>query len=167
MCPQVTLTSRIRHNPRPMPNEPRDTYSQAIATRIAAARRLAGMSQRDLAKALQTHERTVRALEAGDQMPAADLIGRLAVLCRRSCDWILGRPDGDFACLIDSSLEGGLLLHGEQDEDALIRALRLSVIAGEAVESIPLRQLSRRLAAVAQRILESRTNEDKDHPGES
>lgn len=159
MRPQATVRSR-RHNALPMPHLDRSSYIVAIASRIAAARKLAGLTQRDLAKALGTNERAVRAWEAGDHMPGADLVGRLAALCRRSSDWILGRPDGDIPCLIHPAIEAGILAK-RQDENALLRNLRLCMVVDAAVESVPLVELSQRLAAVA-KSLQERSSDGHD-----
>lgn len=134
-----------------------DRYALAIASRIATARRLASLGQKELAARIGTNERAVRSWEAGRNMPDADMIGRLAVETGRSADWILGRPDGDPVCLIHAGIEAGMLAGERADSSALIRQLRLAIVVGEEVESVPLAEFSRRLAAVAGRISKEST----------
>lgn len=132
--------------------DPADLYRSAIGARISTARRGAGLSQRELARQLGTNERAVRGWELGEHLPVADMLGRIAAITRRSADWILGRPDGDFVCLINTTLEHGILSGGKPDMDTLVRALRVSIVADAAVESVTVGELSRRLSDLATHV---------------
>lgn len=61
-----------------------------IATRIREARRLAGLSQGQVATMLGLHRPAVSEIEAGNRRVAADEIARLAELFDVSVTWLLG-----------------------------------------------------------------------------
>lgn len=72
---------------------PRDT----IASRIREARKMAGLSQTQVAKLLGLHRPTVSEIEAGNRRVSAEELGRFAELFDVSLDWLSGLTVDTFA----------------------------------------------------------------------
>lgn len=140
---------------------PPEVYRAGIAERIRSARVTAGLSQVALAEAIGSAERTVRAWEAGFQVPPADAIGRIAMATRRSADWILGRPDGDLSCVIHARVETALLAAPALDREDRLRSMRVGMILDSDAELVSLREFGDRVAAVANHV-EEISNREKD-----
>ena len=63
---------------------------QIIASRIRAARRLAGLSQGQVAKMLDLQRPSVTEIEAGNRAVAAEELAKLAEIFDVSVPWLLG-----------------------------------------------------------------------------
>lgn len=75
-------------------HETSDQERQAlIARRIREARKLAGLSQRQVADLLGLHRPSVSEIEAGNRRVTADEISQLAELFDVSVSWLLGRGE--------------------------------------------------------------------------
>jgi transcriptional regulator with XRE-family HTH domain len=61
-----------------------------IATRLREARKLAGLSQGNVAKMLGLHRPSVSEIEAGNRRVSADELARLAEIYDVSVVWLLG-----------------------------------------------------------------------------
>ena len=61
-----------------------------IAERLKEARRLAGLSQGQVAKMLGLHRPSVSEMEAGNRRVSADELGRLAAIYDVNVAWLLG-----------------------------------------------------------------------------
>jgi transcriptional regulator with XRE-family HTH domain len=64
-----------------------------IATRVREARRLAGLSQSQVAKLLDLHRPAVSEIEAGNRRVTASEIGRLAELFDVAPSWLMGHGE--------------------------------------------------------------------------
>jgi transcriptional regulator with XRE-family HTH domain len=65
-----------------------------IAKRIREARKMAGLSQGQLAKLLKVHRPTISEIEAGNRRVSAEELGRIAELLDINVSWIVGvSPD--------------------------------------------------------------------------
>ncbi len=140
---------------------PPEVYRAGIADRLRTTRQAAGLSQITLAEAIGMHDRTIRAWEAGVQVPPADAIGRISQATRRSADWILGRPDGDFACVIHARVESAILAASRLDREDRLRALRVGMILDADAELVSLREFGDRIAALANHIEEMQREKDQ------
>jgi len=68
-----------------------DTEKRAIiASRIREARRLAGLSQGQVAKMIGLHRPSVSEMEAGNRSVSAEEISKLAEIYDVSASWLLG-----------------------------------------------------------------------------
>ncbi len=67
-----------------------DEKRQVIASRIREARRLAGLSQGQVAKMLGLQRPSVTEIEAGNRAVAAEELGKLAEIFDVSVAWLLG-----------------------------------------------------------------------------
>lgn len=73
-----------------------------MGMRIAALRRRAGMSQRDLAAALSVSPSTIGMYEQGRREPSADRLVAMSQLFHVSTDYLLtGKPTADPDTLLD------------------------------------------------------------------
>jgi transcriptional regulator with XRE-family HTH domain len=63
---------------------------QLVAARIREARKMAGLSQGQLAKLLNLHRPAVSEIEAGNRSVSAEELGRLSELLDVSVTWIVG-----------------------------------------------------------------------------
>ena len=62
----------------------------AVATRLREARRLAGLSQGQVAKLLGVHRPTISEIEAGNRRVSAEELQRLSELYEVQVPWLLG-----------------------------------------------------------------------------
>ncbi len=67
-----------------------DSLRQIIASRLREARRMAGLTQGQVAKLLELHRPTVSEIEAGRRRVAAEELARFADLYDVSVDWLAG-----------------------------------------------------------------------------
>lgn len=67
-----------------------DRKRALIAERIREARKMAGLSQAQVAKLLGLHRPSVSQIEAGERRVSADELGKLAGLLDVSVSWLLG-----------------------------------------------------------------------------
>lgn len=70
-----------------------ETRRALIARRIREARKLAGLSQGQVADLLGLHRPSVSEIEAGNRRVTADELARLADLFDVSVSWLLGQGD--------------------------------------------------------------------------
>jgi transcriptional regulator with XRE-family HTH domain len=68
-----------------------DTQRALIAARLREARKLAGLSQGQVAKLLNLHRPTVSEIEAGNRRVSADELIQLAKLYDVSVSWLLAQ----------------------------------------------------------------------------
>ncbi len=71
-----------------------DPKRQIIASRIRDARRLAGLSQGQVAKMLGLHRPSVTEMEAGNRAVTAEEISKLAEIFEVEVVWLLGGGSG-------------------------------------------------------------------------
>lgn len=65
---------------------------QSAGTRIKAVRKQAGLNQTEFAKKLNVQQCVVSQWEHGNRSPDVTTIGKIALLCDTTCDYIiLGR----------------------------------------------------------------------------
>lgn len=67
-----------------------DSKKAIIASRIKEARKLAGLSQAQVAKILNLHRPSISELEAGNRRASADELVRLAETFDVSVSWLMG-----------------------------------------------------------------------------
>ena len=67
-----------------------DSLRQIIAARLREARRMAGLTQGQVAKLLELHRPTVSEIEAGRRRVAAEELARFADIYDVSVDWLAG-----------------------------------------------------------------------------
>jgi len=95
-----------------------------IAERLKEARKLAGLSQGQVAKILGLHRPSVSEIEAGNRRVSADEIARLAEIYDVSVAWLLGEaPETIDAC--DPRLELAARELTKLKSDDLDRLLKL------------------------------------------
>ncbi|NKC11837.1 MAG: helix-turn-helix domain-containing protein [Gammaproteobacteria bacterium] len=71
-----------------------DSKRSRIAARLKEARKLAGLSQGNIAKMLGLHRPSVSEIEAGNRRVSSDELSRLAEIYDVSVAWLLGEaPD--------------------------------------------------------------------------
>lgn len=71
------------------------SFHQSLAQRLCFARRVSGMSQRDLAAAIGSTLAQVRRYEAGESVISAATMLRIAVALDAPLGWLYGIDDGD------------------------------------------------------------------------
>jgi len=64
-----------------------------MSDRLKELRKAKGLTQKDIAHAIEMHERTYRRHEAGETEPLATTIIKLADFFNISADYLLGRTD--------------------------------------------------------------------------
>lgn len=79
------------------------TNKELVGSRIKELRLKQGLSQDDVAKALDMKRANVANYEAGRTTPPSDIIGRLADLLYTSSDYLLGRIDNPMPLALTSS----------------------------------------------------------------
>lgn len=79
------------------------TNKELVGSRIKELRLKQGLSQDDLAQALDMKRANVANYEAGRTTPPSDIIGRLADLLYTSSDYLLGRIDNPMPLALTSS----------------------------------------------------------------
>ncbi|EJW16552.1 helix-turn-helix domain-containing protein [Paenibacillus alvei] len=79
------------------------TNKELVGTRIKELRLKQGLSQDDVAQALDMKRANVANYEAGRTTPPSDIIGRLADLLYTSSDYLLGRIDNPMPLALTSS----------------------------------------------------------------
>ncbi len=90
---------------------PPDAKKQIIASRIREARKLAGLSQGQVAKMLGLHRPSVSEAEAGNRNVTADELAKLAEIFKVSLSWLGGEdahetdPHGGKALLAARELQ--------------------------------------------------------------
>ncbi|MEK7801619.1 MAG: helix-turn-helix transcriptional regulator [Pseudomonadota bacterium] len=66
-----------------------------IASRIKEARKMAGLSQGQVAKLMNMHRPTISEIEAGNRKVSADEASRLAKILDVNIEWLMGKtPEG-------------------------------------------------------------------------
>lgn len=70
-----------------------DAKKQLIARRIREARKLAGLSQGQVAKMLGLHRPSVSEAEAGNRNVTAEELAKLAGIYKVSVSWLVGEGD--------------------------------------------------------------------------
>lgn len=73
-----------------MESEPQETKKQIIAARARDARRLAGLSQGQVAKLMGLHRPSISEAEAGRRNFTADELARIAQIYDVSVSWLMG-----------------------------------------------------------------------------
>jgi len=96
----------------------------AMAVRIKEARKLAGLSQGQVAKMLGLHRPSVSEIEAGNRRVSADELTRMAGLFDVSVSWLLGEAP-DTLQPDDPRLELAARELGKLKPDDLDRLLKL------------------------------------------
>lgn len=71
-------------------NESIDTRRALIASRIREARKMAGLSQGQVAKILGWHRPTVSEIEAGNRRVSADELSKFAEIYDVTMSWLMG-----------------------------------------------------------------------------
>jgi transcriptional regulator with XRE-family HTH domain len=71
-------------------SEHEDSRRAAIAARIKEARKLAGLSQGQVARMLQLHRPSISEIEAGNRRVSADELAQMAELFDVSLSWLHG-----------------------------------------------------------------------------
>ncbi|GAV10130.1 helix-turn-helix domain-containing protein [Paenibacillus sp. NAIST15-1] len=79
------------------------TNKELVGSRIKELRLKQGLSQDDVAYALDMKRANVANYEAGRTTPPSDIIGRLADLLHTSSDYLLGRIDNPMPLALTSS----------------------------------------------------------------
>lgn len=80
---------------------PQESKRQIIAARVREARRMAGLSQGQVAKMLGLQRPSVSEMEAGNRAVSAEELAKLAQIFEVSTSWLLGEgaervdPQGD------------------------------------------------------------------------
>lgn len=69
---------------------PQDSKRQVIAARIREARRMAGLSQGQVAKMLSLQRPSVTEIESGNRAVSAEELAKLAEIFEVSTSWLLG-----------------------------------------------------------------------------
>lgn len=69
---------------------PQDSKRQVIAARIREARRMAGLSQGQVAKMLGLQRPSVTEIESGNRAVSAEELAKLAEIFEVSTSWLLG-----------------------------------------------------------------------------
>ena len=72
-----------------------DPRRALVADRLRAARKMAGLSQGQVAKELGLHRPSVTESEAGRRRVSAEELGRLAELYKVDVAWLAGEDRGD------------------------------------------------------------------------
>lgn len=70
-------------------NEAKDNKRALIASRLREARKMAGLSQGQVAKMLELHRPTISEIEAGNRRISADELSRFAELYDVTVSWLL------------------------------------------------------------------------------
>jgi transcriptional regulator with XRE-family HTH domain len=71
------------------------TGLNTIGARIREARKLAGLSQNQLAKLMRLHRPTISEMEAGNRRVSAEELGHLAEFLDVSVGWIVGEAPSE------------------------------------------------------------------------
>jgi transcriptional regulator with XRE-family HTH domain len=102
-----------------MPSEPR---KEAIAKRLALARKQAGLTQSQVAKMLGVHRPTISEMEAGRRRVSADELAQLSDIYGVSITWLVGDDESDPE---DDRIELAARELSKLDPDDLDRVLSL------------------------------------------
>lgn len=70
-------------------NEAKDNKRALVASRLREARKMAGLSQGQVAKMLELHRPTVSEIEAGNRRVSADELSKFAGLYDVTVSWLL------------------------------------------------------------------------------
>lgn len=70
-------------------NEAKDNKRALIASRLREARKMAGLSQGQVAKMLELHRPTISEIEAGNRRVSADELSQFAELYDVTVSWLL------------------------------------------------------------------------------
>lgn len=108
---------------------------QFIAARLRLAREMAGLTQGQVARALDLHRPTVSEIEAGRRKVSAEELSTLADLYGVNVPWIIDDDEGRSNAALDRVKVAARELSNLNEEDLdrllqLIRALRTSKGAG-------------------------------------
>lgn len=104
---------------------------RAIASRLRLAREMAGLSQAQVARALDWHRPTVSEIEAGRRKVSAEELSAFGAMYDVSLPWILGDEDEEADIAIDRVKLAARELGRLREEDLnrvlqLVQALRAS-----------------------------------------
>jgi transcriptional regulator with XRE-family HTH domain len=72
-----------------------DPRKAIVAKRLRDARKMAGLSQGQVAKELGLHRPSISEIEAGRRRVSAEELGRLAELYKIDVAWLAGEDQGD------------------------------------------------------------------------
>lgn len=70
-------------------NETKDNKRALVASRLREARKMAGLSQGQVAKMLELHRPTISEIEAGNRRVSADELSKFAELYDVTVSWLL------------------------------------------------------------------------------
>ncbi|WP_265942244.1 helix-turn-helix domain-containing protein [Dechloromonas sp. A34] len=70
-------------------NEAKDNKRALVASRLREARKMAGLSQGQVAKMLELHRPTISEIEAGNRRVSADELSKFAELYDVTISWLL------------------------------------------------------------------------------
>jgi len=70
-------------------NEAKDSKRALVASRLREARKMAGLSQGQVAKMLELHRPTISEIEAGNRRVSADELSKFAELYDVTVSWLL------------------------------------------------------------------------------
>jgi transcriptional regulator with XRE-family HTH domain len=70
-------------------NEAKDNKRALVASRLREARKMAGLSQGQVAKMLELHRPTISEIEAGNRRVSADELSKFAELYDVTVSWLL------------------------------------------------------------------------------
>lgn len=78
-------------------NEAKDSKRALVASRLREARKMAGLSQGQVAKMLELHRPTVSEIEAGNRRVSADELSQFAELYDVTVSWLLAETTEQLA----------------------------------------------------------------------
>lgn len=110
---------------------------QVVGRRLRAARETLGLTQDDVAGALEIPRTSVIAMEAGRRNVTALELRRLARLYRRNVQWLLGEEEETAA--VDQALYRATNVLSEDDKEQVLRFAQFLAAAGPPPGSAGLR----------------------------
>lgn len=105
-------------------SEPKDVRRAEVASRLREARKMAGLSQGQVAKLLNMHRPTITEIEAGNRRVSAEELARFADLYDVTVSWLLAET-ADQLTTDDPRLQLAARELSKLKPDDLDRLLRL------------------------------------------
>lgn len=105
-------------------SEPKDVRRAEVASRLREARKMAGLSQGQVAKLLEMHRPTITEIEAGNRRVSAEELARFAELYDVTVSWLLAEA-ADQLTTDDPRLQLAARELSKLKPDDLDRLLRL------------------------------------------
>lgn len=105
-------------------NAPIESKRLMIAERLREARKMAGLSQGQVAKLLEMHRPTISEIEAGNRRVSVDELGRFAEMYDVTIAWLIGDTPGQLE-VSDPRLQLAARELTKLKSDDLDRLLRL------------------------------------------